>query len=205
MKKTISILILLILIPTLCFAGSLQEKQRQVIAKKNVVAGGSETIGQESQMGSTGYYAAGYMYCYKLEETPGHNGSVDSITTTLNASGGSSGIRLSIYTHDVSNNIPATVLANSGSSEITVTSSSLTDVTFTYTGTKPAVTSGTQYWACVSNSGSTNNAQYTYADTGSTRIVYKSITHGTFPDWAGASDGGTDSRVLGKLYFTSSW
>ena len=38
MKKTISILILLILIPTLCFAGSLQEKQRQVIAKKNVAA-----------------------------------------------------------------------------------------------------------------------------------------------------------------------
>ena len=44
MKKTISILILLILIPTLCFAGALQEKQRQVIAKKNVAAGGAKTI-----------------------------------------------------------------------------------------------------------------------------------------------------------------
>jgi hypothetical protein len=43
MKKTISILILLILIPTLCFAGALQEKQRQVIAKKNT-AGGAKTI-----------------------------------------------------------------------------------------------------------------------------------------------------------------
>jgi hypothetical protein len=43
MKKTISILILLILIPTLCFAGALQEKQRQVIAKKNTVSG-SKTI-----------------------------------------------------------------------------------------------------------------------------------------------------------------
>jgi hypothetical protein len=40
MKKTISILILLILIPMLCFAGALQEKQRQVIAKKNVAGGG---------------------------------------------------------------------------------------------------------------------------------------------------------------------
>ena len=43
MKKTISILILLILIPTLCFAGALQEKQRQAIAKKNT-AGGAKTI-----------------------------------------------------------------------------------------------------------------------------------------------------------------
>jgi hypothetical protein len=43
MKKTIIFLILLILIPTLCFAGALQEKQRQVIAKKNT-AGGAKTI-----------------------------------------------------------------------------------------------------------------------------------------------------------------
>jgi hypothetical protein len=45
MKKTISILILLILIPTLCFAGALQEKQRQVIAKKNVAATGDSCTG----------------------------------------------------------------------------------------------------------------------------------------------------------------
>lgn len=36
--KTLIILALLILIPTLCFAGALQEKHRSVIAKKNVAA-----------------------------------------------------------------------------------------------------------------------------------------------------------------------
>jgi len=41
MKKTI--VLILLLIPMLCFAGALQEKQRQVIAKKNTVAG-SKTI-----------------------------------------------------------------------------------------------------------------------------------------------------------------
>lgn len=190
----------------LCFAGALQEKHRSVIAKKNVAAGGgTENIGREAQGGSTAAFASGYMYCYKAEETPAHNGSVNSITMTLNASGGSSTVYFSIYTHDATNDIPATVLANSSSTELTVTSSSLTDETYNYTGTKPTVTSGTQYWLCISNSGTTNNASYAYGTDGTTEIRYKQITHGTFPDWAGSAGGGTDEMFYGKFYFVNGY
>jgi hypothetical protein len=83
MKKTISILILLILIPTLCFAGALQEKHRSVIAKKNaVVAGGTENIGSESAGTDGTQFSSTYMNCTKLGETPTKNGSVNSITFT---------------------------------------------------------------------------------------------------------------------------
>jgi hypothetical protein len=65
MKKTISILILLILIPTLCFAGALQEKQRQVIAKKNTAgcSDGSYNIMQQEFEGSTNCLTSSQPYC----------------------------------------------------------------------------------------------------------------------------------------------
>ena len=192
----------------LCFAGALQEKHRSVIAKKNVVAGGTtENIGRESVPASEANMAAGYMYCYKLEETPSSNGTAQSITfTSLLSEAGSGQIYLSIYTHDSGNDLPATVLANSASDEITVTATSDTDYTHTYTGTKPVIASGTQYWLCVSNEGDTQqNVKYNYADTGSTEVAYKSIPHGTFPDWAGSAGGTSDSRYWGKLYFVNGY
>jgi hypothetical protein len=52
MKKTI--VLILLLIPMLCFAGALQEKHRSVIAKKNVVAsGGYDYIGGVTSWPST--------------------------------------------------------------------------------------------------------------------------------------------------------
>ena len=51
MKKTI--VLILLLIPMLCFAGALQEKHRSVIAKKNVPAAGGYSYTAESWASTT--------------------------------------------------------------------------------------------------------------------------------------------------------
>ena len=168
------------------------------------VAGGTENLGREAAGGSDAGGADGYMYCYKLEETPTSNGSVDSITTTLACPGSTCDYYLSIYNHDAVNDLPSTVLANSSTAKKQV-SEGPSDLTNTYSAPKPAVTSGTQYWLCVSIDGTTANARYYYSDTGGTAVVFKAIASGTFPDWAGSTDFTSANRWFGKLYIVNSW
>jgi hypothetical protein len=81
MKKLI---LLLILLPTLCFAGALQEKQREVLAKKN---GGVAACTDANPVGN----CTGFMFCqnfqtattgYDNSETWTSSGTVDPVSTS---------------------------------------------------------------------------------------------------------------------------
>ena len=214
MKKTISILILLILIPTLCFAGSLQEKQRQVIAKKNVVSGSSENVGFESAGGTGHTFADDYMYCTRLTDTPSSNGTVESITVTSGAGGDASGaIYLSLYTNGSGK--PDDLVANSnvGPLETTYNDDTPYDITHNYTGTKPTVTSGATYWVCINNDGTTVNSRGLCTDGSGTCSgtgqcsVAEPNAHNNFPaNWDSITpDFSDDGRMRGKAFITISY
>ena len=164
----------------------------------------SETLGQETAGGTANGAADNNMYCYKLGETPSSNGSIKSITVTARSAGGTGNahVRLSIYNHDASNDIPSTVVTNSATAEIDVTSQ--TDYTFNY-DTKPSVTSGTQYWLCYSGLYDADSPQYLYTDGAGGRIAGKAITYGQFPDWAGTAGGTTADRYFGKFNIVNEW
>jgi hypothetical protein len=204
MKKTISILILLILIPTLCFAGSLQEKQKAVIAKKNVpVGGGTENIGNESVGASQGGVNSSYIYCGKVAETPTHNGSVDSVTISFAKVSSNGEVHIALYTHNSGSDVPENLVANSGSGAIAITNASpLTDYTHTYTGTKPTVSSGTQYWICFQRAAA-NEVTFGYDDGAGRRSLCTLDTYGSWP--ATLSNQGTAAEKYGKLYFVNSY
>jgi hypothetical protein len=202
MKKTISLLILLLLIPMLCFAGTLQEKQKAVIAKKNVpVGGGTETIGNESVGATGGSINSAYIYCGKVTETPAHNGSVNSITVSLNKASSDGEVHIALYTHNSGSDIPENLVANSGSGAIAITSATLADYTHTYTGTKPTVSSGSQYWICF-QSAAANEVNFGQ-DSGGRRSLCTLDTYGSWP--ATLSNQGTAAENYGKLYFVNGY
>jgi len=212
MKKTI--VLILLLIPMLCFAGALQEKHRSVIAKKNVAAGGSENVGFESAGGTGQNFADDYIYCTRLTDTPSTNGTVESITVTSGCAGDATGaIYLSLYTNGSGK--PGDLVANSnvGPLETTYNANTPYDITHTYTGTKPTVTSGATYWVCINNDGTTANSRALYTDGSGTCSgtgqcsVTEANAHDNFPsNWDSITpDFSDDGRMRGKAYITISY
>jgi hypothetical protein len=192
------LIILLCLLPLPAMAGGLM----MVGGGVSAVAGGSENIGYETEGALASSFGASQDRCTKMPSTPAHSGSVTSITFT-GAYGTAEGyIKLSLYTHDAVNDLPASLVTNSGSTEITVSSDTYGDITFTYGATKPVVTSGTQYWICGSAS-STGQVNFHYADPQG-RSCTKTDTYGTWAPWGGSGDWcGTNSAS--KCYFNYSY
>ena len=213
MKKTI--VLILLLIPMICFAGALQEKQKAVIAKKNVAAGGSENVGFESAGGTGHTFADDYMYCTRLTDTPSSNGTVESITVTSGCAGeGATGaIYLSLYTNGSGK--PDDLVANSnvGPIETVYNTNTPYDITHTYTGTKPTVTSGATYWVCINNDGTTVNSRGLVTDGSGTCSgtgqcsVTEANAHDNFPsNWDSITpDFSDDGRMRGKAFITISY
>ncbi len=137
MKKTISILILLILIPTLCFAGALQEKQTACIAKKNAAAPAScdlydELTGTNDNTPaseSDGYVGQGFY-------NPATNITVCRLGFNFYTDPGGATVTMAVYTNS-SNNLGSVVVSATGA--ITGTGWKYLDVTPT------ALSNGTQY------------------------------------------------------------
>lgn len=169
----------------------------------SVNAGGTETLGIETRGATPENLSDNTQHCLKLREMPIHDGQVNSIVWTTSVGGGTALFHFAIYNHDAANDLPSTVVANSQSTEISVTNTSVAEVTFNYT-TKPSVVSGTQYWLCVCNSGNANPAEY-YTNTAGTRIAEKAITYETYPDWAGSGSALDDALGDGKFYIVTTW
>jgi hypothetical protein len=178
-----------------------------VVGGSTPAAGGTETIGNETEGGTYTNANDSTMYCYKLLEKPANSGTVDSITFTTKSGGGvgNTHVRLSIYNDDGNAtpalSEPSTVVTNSATPEQNVTAK--VDLTYNYV-TKPSVVAGTQYWICISGFYDADGYGYYRTDVGGQTCAYNTVTYGTFPDWAG---GGTlvTSRFYGKAYFIYSW
>ena len=115
MKKTISILILLILIPTLCFAGALQEKQRQVIAKKNTAGASCSVIsGTPSQTDVEDYLQVNIANWSGINYTPGTNITICQLDFSIHTYESTTGCTASIFTKSGDNlSTPAICSSNS--------------------------------------------------------------------------------------------
>lgn len=96
MKKLILLLLILIL-PCLCFAGHL-DKIKAVIAKKNstVSAGGVETIGVETPGASSAVLSAGFLIISGLD-VAAHSGVFQTISMYFSCNSYTTDIKLGIY------------------------------------------------------------------------------------------------------------
>jgi hypothetical protein len=201
MKKTI--VLILLLIPMLCFAGALQEKHRSVIAKKNVpVGGGSENVGNTTNESSDGaIYIADSPMCTKLENTAAHNGTASSMVLRMycDGNGSSCTVRANIYTDNAG--APNAPVTNAATGDITFTNTSFADITYNYTSTKPSITASTQYWICIfPDTSYTSHVAYKASGT----VAYTSGN--TYPNWpATYSSSGTQTRTWGKAYIVNDY
>lgn len=164
---------------------------------------GTETIGNETA-GYSSSINSSYIYCGKVTELPAHNGSVNSVTVSFHKGTATNGeVHIAIYTHDSGNDIPANLVANSGTGAIAITNSTpVSDYTHTYTGTKPTVSSGTQYWICF-QAAAANEVDYGSTETGGRRSLCTLDTYGSWP--ATLSNQGTAATLFGKLYFVNGY
>jgi hypothetical protein len=178
------------------------------VASGNVTisaGGGTENIGYATAPASTVGMAADYMYCYKAPALTTQNGEGTSIVWTFTVVvDGNTHVDLSIYNHDAVNNVPSTVVTNSASGSMALTAGT-SDQTFTYTGTKPVIATGTQYWVCMITNGVDTNPSYFYDNSGSTLCAYKAMTFGNHDDWAGSAGGTWANRRYGKAYFVNTY
>jgi hypothetical protein len=107
-------------------------------------------------------------------------------------------IVLGVFTHDASHDCPESLVTNSTSDAITVTSNvGMGDLQYHTYGTQPQVTSNgsTVFWIVC-----TQNADFMLANTATGgAAVYRS---GTYPNWPTSGDWEThtDSTVLGDFY-----
>ena len=165
---------------------------------------GTETIGNETAGDSVSSINSSYIYCGKVTELPAHNGSVNSVTVSFHKGTATNGeVHIAIYTHDSGNDIPANLVANSGTGAIAITNSTpVSDYTHTYTGTKPTVSSGTQYWICF-QAAAANEVDYGSTETGGRRSLCTLDTYGSWP--ATVSNQGTGTTLFGKLYFVNGY
>jgi hypothetical protein len=189
MKKTISILILLILIPTLCFAGALQEKQRQVIAKKNTAGGGSPSVMDSYSESNcedvqSALYSGGNV---KIGQSfTGNGASITSAKFHIKKTGSPTGnATVSIYAHSgtygTSSVATGSAVATSGNLDVSTLTTSFALVEFTFSSPYET-TNATNYVVAIEYSGGDgDNAVNVCIDTSSS-------THdGNF------------------IYYTSSW
>jgi hypothetical protein len=196
MKKLIFLFILLFC--SAAYAGSLM----MVGGGVPVAAGGSENIGNTNNESSDmGIYSSVCPYCTKLENTPGHNGTVSSMVLRLycDGSGNSCTIRANIYTDNAG--APNTPVTNAGTDEIVFSNTSFADITYNYTGTKPALTASTQYWICIW--AATGYAPHA-ANKASGTTVYTSGN--TYPSWPSPySTPSTSTATFGKAYLVNDY
>jgi hypothetical protein len=164
---------------------------------KAVAACTNETIGNESNFASGTGPSSSSMHCYKMEEAPSANGTVQSISAHLWTVGVH--IKFALYSHDAGNNLPDSLITNSVTDALTQSAAYPgTLETATYSGTKPTVTSGTQYWLCFQGDADTGTW---YEDaTGVARRCSKTNTYDNWPSWGGSANWCGDSR-FGKLYY----
>lgn len=175
----------------------------------------SENVGFESA-GSAGHtFANDYMYCTRLTDTPSSNGTVESITVTSGCAGDATGaIYLSLYTNGSGK--PDDLVANSNVGPLNTVYNADTpyDITHTYTGTKPTVTSGATYWICINNDGTTaansrglfTDGSGTCSGTGQCSVT-EANAHNNFPaNWDSITpDFSDDGRMRGKAFITISY
>ena len=174
----------------------------------------SENVGFESAGGTGHTFADDYMYCTRLTDTPSSNGTVESITVTSGCAGDAKGaIYLSLYTNGSGK--PDDLVANSnvGPIETVYNTNTPYDITHTYTGTKPTVTSGATYWVCINNDGTTANSRGLVTDGSGTCSgtgqcsVTEANAHDNFPsNWDSITpDVSDDGRMRGKAFITISY
>ena len=127
MRKTFILIVLLILIPVLCISGTLQEKHKAVIAKKNVPAGGPVTILGEATEYTTACFdlaTANKIYLfYRGQNNSGASRTLDKGYAVLSGCNGTLKIKMVVFDMTDSNNgtlvetsselIPAAVLCGS--------------------------------------------------------------------------------------------
>jgi hypothetical protein len=114
MKKTI--VLILLLIPMICFAGALQEKHRSVIAKKNAVAPAAcEVIsGAPSQTEVEDYLQVNIANWSGITYTPGSNVTVCQLDFSIHTYESTTGCTASIFTKSGDNlSTPAICSSNS--------------------------------------------------------------------------------------------
>lgn len=102
-------------------------------------------------------------------------------------------LRLSIWTHDATNDCPESMVANSETDEISTTSTSVVKISHTYAGTKPQVTGGTTYWIVIYYADANGNIDL--ITTGGTRVTTSAATYPTWPtgaQWEAASPATND-------------
>lgn len=210
MKKLL--LIFLILFPLTAYSASIT-----MIGGSGTITEGasSENVGFESAGGTGHTFADDYMYCTRLTDTPSTNGTVESITVTSGCAGeGATGaIYLSLYTNGSGKPDDLVTNSNVGPLETVYNSNTPYDITHTYTGTKPTVTSGATYWVCINNDGATVNSRGLVTDGSGTCSgtgqcsVTEANAHDNFPsNWDSITpDFSDDGRMRGKAFITISY
>ncbi len=137
-------------------------------------------------------------YCGKLSETPSENGTLLSISAAVSDTNATAPFKLGLYTHDGTNDMPDSLVANSVTDEGTMTAT-MTVHTLDVSGSA-SVVSGTQYWICLEQTDGWNVLGHD--NSGSYKISNKNNADSyDWPDFDGTSNGGDDTSDP-TMYFT---
>lgn len=103
-----------------------------------------------SRIGDTyDYWVTARAVAMKAELAPGSDTiTIDEIGIYAGLLGdaGTEKFKAAIFTHNSGSNMPDSMVANSDSGDITITETTWTKKNYLYTGTKPILTAGVQYW-----------------------------------------------------------
>ena len=178
MKKLLLVLCLL-LIPSLIFA--------------------TENVGYETQGASSYNINGASAWAFKLLDTPSTDGTVDSITFTVDGNDAERLFKLALYTD--ASGMPGSLVANSVTVEGSVTGTAATDKTLAIASGTCSITAGTTYWIVIQAKTDVYLDMY-YDDAGTGRDgSVKAMTYGNWSSWGGTEDGNVTWRA-GKGYFT---
>lgn len=182
------LILALILIPTLCFGGPLQDKQRSVIAAKN--AGGappscSGVFGSESNPTSYSTYSGDQLYCTRATWTGACSGTVSKVSIYLHSDTDATAVKAAIYSDDgQAEPRPLTLLAASSEKDPSAAATGWYDFDGGTIGMSTSASNPTYYWICVWNDASSNGLDFgqTLTSGVNTWAVYDYSTYsGVFP------------------------
>jgi hypothetical protein len=191
MKKTI--VLILLLIPMICFAGALQEKQRSVIAKKNVAAGAqTEEWGYTSNAATSFAGQESVLTCIG-PFTATHTGSIKKFHLYSSNTDGNADFTVGVYTN--SSDAPGS-LVGSATEFTNVGTWSLGWKEFS--PTTVSVTGSSSYFICFTQNAIAALTYYYNGDLTGTHWVSKGeFTYGTsWPSSFGTPSGNLDGYAV---------
>jgi len=162
------------------------------------VAGGTSVGTTTTPVGARSIDNTTWTYAYKVNGTPGANGTLSELCIYVQSASGADQFKLSLYAHDAGNNMPGAVIANATSVEDTMTASMVLHCIAIDSATPASIVSGTQYWVALeqlAGYNSVGSSGYVGAGAWDTSIKVQAGSY-SWPDYAGTEDAGdTDYEV----------